>query len=106
MVTIINDAKDFGAAIRRARHERGLSQVKVAELSGCSQRFVSELERGKPTAEIGKAFAVARQVGLVLATGQPPSSSHGEAAVQQLVDDMARKMDKRERKRTRLSDYL
>ncbi len=39
-------AQLFGVTLRRIRKERGLTQEKVAELTGVSNNFVSELERG------------------------------------------------------------
>ena len=56
------DTEALGRQIRAARKTMGLSQSEVAEVAGCSQRFVSELERGKKTAEIGKVLAVIRAV--------------------------------------------
>ena len=40
---------DITAFVRGRRKERRLSQVKLAELAGVGPRFLSELERGKPT---------------------------------------------------------
>ena len=37
----------FGAAVRRHRLERGLSQERLAEAAGLSQRYLSVLERGE-----------------------------------------------------------
>jgi len=36
----------FGATLKRLRARRGLTQERVAELTGISTNFVSELERG------------------------------------------------------------
>ena len=55
---------EFGSAVRIARKNRGMSQTELAQASGCSQRFVSQLERGKQTAELGKALQVAKAAGL------------------------------------------
>ena len=49
---------EFGEAIRLFRKRRGLTQQEVADLAGCSLMYVSNLERGKTTAELGKALAV------------------------------------------------
>jgi transcriptional regulator with XRE-family HTH domain len=38
--------KGFGRAVRRARHERGWSQEKLAETAGLDRTYVSGLERG------------------------------------------------------------
>ncbi len=55
--------------IRERRDSRKISQKELAELAGVGQRFVSELERGKPTvrvAEVNKVLAVfGKQLGIV-----------------------------------------
>ena len=48
----------FGEAIRRFRRHRGLNQQQLADLAGCSIMYVSQLERGKETAELGKALKI------------------------------------------------
>ena len=54
----IHSAADFGSAIRSKRKARGLTQSQLAGYAGCSLMFLSDLERGKPTAELGKAITV------------------------------------------------
>lgn len=39
--------KLVGRNFARIRHERGLTQEQVAEISGFSQQYISGLERGK-----------------------------------------------------------
>lgn len=60
----VTNSTEFGQAIRERRRQLGFSQDALAAAAGVNQRYVSELERGKPTAEIGKALQVARAVGL------------------------------------------
>ena len=48
----------FGEAIRIFRKRRGLTQQQVADLVGCSLMYVSNLERGKATAELGIALRI------------------------------------------------
>jgi transcriptional regulator with XRE-family HTH domain len=60
----ISDAKDFGKAIKTRRKELGYTQSYVSEVTGYSVSFISELENGKATAEIGKALALANILGL------------------------------------------
>ena len=54
----IEGPSQFGEAIKLFRKRRGLTQQQVAELAGCSLMYVSNLERGKATAELGKALAI------------------------------------------------
>ncbi|HYO20339.1 MAG TPA: type II toxin-antitoxin system Y4mF family antitoxin, partial [Dermatophilaceae bacterium] len=48
------------------RKDLGLTQVEVAELAGVSDRFVMELEKGKPTVRLDKLTAVLEAMGLTL----------------------------------------
>lgn len=60
----IYDAADFGCAVRTFRKAKGYTQQQIADLSGCSLMFVSNLERGKETAELGKALTVLATIGV------------------------------------------
>lgn len=62
----IASPEDLGLLVRRARERRGLSQQRFADLAGVGRRFVSELENGKATLELGKVLKVAHAVGLSL----------------------------------------
>jgi len=61
---IIN-VSDIGKYVRTARKAQGMTQK---ELSGYftafSREFLSDLENGKPTVELGKALAVLNALGL------------------------------------------
>ena len=61
---MITDAASFGEALRRRRKELGYTQAFVAEFSGFSVSFISDLENGKATAELGKAIYLANLLGL------------------------------------------
>ena len=52
----ITDSKSLGRAIRERRKALNYTQVYLAEFTGLSVSFVSDLERGKPTAEVEKAI--------------------------------------------------
>ena len=54
----LNGANQFGEAIRFFRKQRGITQKQLADAAGCSIMFVSNLERGKETAELGKALKI------------------------------------------------
>lgn len=57
----------LGLAIEAERKRRRLTQTQLAELSNTSINFVSQIERGKPTAQIGKVVEVLQILGLQLA---------------------------------------
>lgn len=65
----LRGSDQIGEAIRHFRKQRGLTQQQLAEKAGCSLMYVSNLERGKSTAELGKALKVfdALEVDLSLA---------------------------------------
>lgn len=60
----ITDAKTFGETIRKRRKDLHYTQGYLAEFTGFSVSFISDLERGKPTAELGKAIFLANLLGL------------------------------------------
>jgi transcriptional regulator with XRE-family HTH domain len=69
--TTIVDPLAFGAALRQARRARGLRLEDVALGAGVGIRFVSELERGKPTARLGEALRVAASLGVDILVEDP-----------------------------------
>jgi HTH-type transcriptional regulator/antitoxin HipB len=64
MKMIVTDARSFGAALRAKRKAMGYTQAYLAEFTGFSVSFISDLERGKSTAELGKALYLANLLGL------------------------------------------
>lgn len=60
----VKDAKSFGEAIRARRKALHYTQQYLADFSGLSVSFISDLERGKDTAELGKALYVISILGL------------------------------------------
>ena len=55
--------QEIGQYIRVIRKANKLSQQELSDLSGVNRRFLSELENGKPTAEIGKVLHVLKCIG-------------------------------------------
>jgi y4mF family transcriptional regulator len=60
----IRDAEALGRLVRDKRRQLGLNQTELAGIAGVGTRFVSELERGKPTAELGKVLQLLERLGL------------------------------------------
>lgn len=63
----LKTAAAIGAKIRHIRKEQGVSQETLAGLAGTGQRYISELERGKPTARLGEMLRVLNALGAGLA---------------------------------------
>lgn len=63
---MIHTAVEFGLRVARARRDLGLTQRDLALAIGTGERFIVELEAGKATAQLGKALAAARAVGIKL----------------------------------------
>ena len=62
----IRSVEDLGEAIRTRRKELHYTQAFLAEFTGFSVSFISDVERGKATAEIGKTLQLLMILGLDL----------------------------------------
>lgn len=62
---------ELGAALRAARKARGLRLEDVALAAGVGLRFISELERGKPSVRLQETLRVMAALGLVLEVQDP-----------------------------------
>ena len=60
----ISTADDLGRCVRAQRKSQGATQAEFASLCGVGVRFISELENGKPTMELGKVLKVLKCLGL------------------------------------------
>lgn len=65
----------LGERIRDRRKSLELTQDQLADLAGCSQRFVRGLEAGKPGVRLDKFLDVAGALGLEIELGS--RSDHG-----------------------------
>ena len=63
----ISSTVELGQLVRRRRKESGLTQADAAGLVGVGPRFLGELERGKPTLELGKVLQALERLGLEIA---------------------------------------
>ena len=63
---------EIGRIVRAARKSAGLRQYELAGAAGVGQRFVVELEAGKPTAQIGKTLQVLDALGCSVDIEPPP----------------------------------
>ncbi len=63
--------EQLGTLIRKTRKASGLRQDQLAGVANVGLRFVVDLERGKPTAQIGKVLQVLATLGCTLTATLP-----------------------------------
>lgn len=61
-----SNMKEVGSVVRLRRKELGYSQSQIAAFAGCSQRLISEIERGKPTVAFETVLKIANGLGIDL----------------------------------------
>lgn len=62
----VHNPEHFGKVLHQVRKSQGLTQQELALTANTAARFISDLENGKPTCQIGKALHVAHCLGLQL----------------------------------------
>ena len=60
----VNNADSFGEIIKKRRMKMGYTQKYICEVSGISASYISDLENGKSTIELGKAIYLANLLGI------------------------------------------
>lgn len=79
----IQTTAELGRLVRAHRKSRHLTLETVSGLGNLSMRFLSEFERGKATAEVGKVLKALRTLGLEIVIqprgGPAPGSTPGGA---------------------------
>ena len=83
----IQTSKGFGSAIRRARKDKGLSQAELAARAGVGRPWLSELETGKRTAELGRALAVVSALDLAVTFVARPAPNESEIDLGAIIGD-------------------
>ena len=67
----INSPKALGRKIRQLRREQGVTQAQLAGLANTGIRFVSDLENGKETCQLGKMLRVLSTLGVDIDVRSP-----------------------------------
>ena len=62
--TLCYNMGDIGAVLRTRRKELGITQSQAAEYCSCSQRLISEMERGRGSVGIDKVIRYANGLGI------------------------------------------
>lgn len=71
MADTIDNTADLGLAIRRARVAQGFTRDELALVTGLSPKFITQVEGGKPTAQIGKVLQLLQELGIGLSVHLP-----------------------------------
>ena len=66
VMTRVFETADIGSLVKLKRNGLGLTQTQLANVSGTGIRFISDLENGKPTMQIGKVLDILHVLGLDL----------------------------------------
>jgi HTH-type transcriptional regulator / antitoxin HipB len=74
----ISNPEQLGTLIRQVRKRQGITQEDLSSLVGVGPRLIGEIERGKPTAEIGKVFQLLGGLGLVISIAPRTTRDHRE----------------------------
>ncbi|MGF6768517.1 transcriptional regulator with XRE-family HTH domain [Paraburkholderia sp. GAS199] len=56
----------LGKIVRAARIAQGLTRDDLVNATGLSPKFITHVEAGKPTAQIGKVFVLLSELGIAL----------------------------------------
>lgn len=63
--------EDIGIVVRNTRKALKVTQKDLALTSGTGLRFIIDLERGKPTCQVGKVLIVLQTLGITLTLTLP-----------------------------------
>ena len=69
----IKTTRDIGLLMKEARARKGLSQAALARMINSTQTWISWVENGKPTAEIGSVLLALTTLGVEMDFRLPPT---------------------------------
>ncbi|OGB33612.1 MAG: DNA-binding protein [Burkholderiales bacterium RIFCSPLOWO2_12_FULL_61_40] len=72
---IVRSSQELGAVVREQRRSLALTQLDIAGLGNTGNRFIVELEQGKPTVQLQKVLAVLDLLGLEVVV-RPKAGAH------------------------------
>jgi len=67
----IRTAEDLGRLIRDQRKRQGLRQTDLAAIIGAIHVFVGDVEKGKPSVQLGRVLRLLDELGLELRLSVP-----------------------------------
>lgn len=71
----IRTAEDLGRLIRDQRKRQGLRQTDLAAIIGASHVFVGDVEKGKPSVQLGRVLRLLDELGLELHLSVPDAEA-------------------------------
>ncbi|NYF09473.1 transcriptional regulator with XRE-family HTH domain [Leifsonia sp. AK011] len=71
MRAVVRTPPDLGRLVKRLRESHGLSQRELADRLGTSQRYIYELEAGKPKMADDRYFELLALLGITLTAEAP-----------------------------------
>ena len=66
ITTKIKDSFTLGQVLQQSRMQQGLSQRELASLLGINQKWVWEMEQGKPGLLMDRLFAILEKTGVTM----------------------------------------
>lgn len=63
---VVGNMAELGDLVRASRLAQGLTRDDVAMATGLSPKFITHIEAGKPTAQIGKVLHLLSELGITL----------------------------------------
>ena len=98
----IRTATDLGAFIRERRTRLGMDQIALAKKAGTSRKWLVEVERGKPGAEIGlilrtlKSLEISIDVEADSPAETPPQSKAKARDINSVLDSLKKRTVKKQ----------
>jgi transcriptional regulator with XRE-family HTH domain len=71
----IASAEELGLVIRAVRKSTHVRQDDLAAVAGVSRQFAIDVERGKPTAQLGRVLLLLKELGITLTAEIPDEAA-------------------------------
>lgn len=97
MPLILRTSADFGALIRDRRKALGLGQQELATRIGANRRWVIDVEKGKPRAEVGMILRALDALGVELTILDEGASPNDDVVDAPDIDAVIQRARKRRR---------
>ena len=88
----IDSPRDLGSYVRERRRQLGKTQSALAVEAGVSRRWLSDLEGGKATAEIGLILRAVHALRLDL-LAEPADPPPGAVDLEEILADLGKQRD-------------